>query len=437
MDLYYKKVDYNTINTFKHIYYIIIIMVFLIDKYKINSLSRVICHKPIYKSLFNGHQYSDNLSEWDKYPSTEETNNKLMSIKSDKEFYKFIKNHIRTNNTNLIEYSKRYVQMPNLLIYGQHGSGKRTLINLLLEDIYDKDVHDLKKVSYQLTGYGNKSEEVLIEQSNYHIIIEPTNSGFDKYLIHEIVKEYARQTILNVHNCKTPFRVVLINNIDNLSYYAQTSLRCTMEKYHKTCKFILCGYQVSKIIEPLRSRCLNIRIPCPTFKELTSIIFDISCRENIDIDDKQIYRIVKTANGNIKNAIFLLDLYKAKIKNYELSWKENLEQIIDIIFRFESAPSSSTYNGSIIQKIRELLYIIFITNIPGDQIIIELMNKLLTKCQNLDPILLTIIVQIFGYYETRINKGKRSIIHLEALINSIFYHIMNYKMQSKSKNIEL
>jgi hypothetical protein len=38
-----------------------------------------------------------------------------------------------------------------------------------------------------------------------------------------------------------------------------------------------------------------------------------------------------------------------------------------------------------------------------------------------------IIVQLFGLYETRINKGKRSIIHIEALINSIFYHIVKYR----------
>ena len=411
-------------------------MVFLVDKYKLNVLSRIICHKSIYKSIFNGYQNSENLSEWDNYPTTEETDSKLKKCKNNKELYNFIKYHIRTNNIDPLEYSKRYIQMPNLLIYGQHGVGKKTLINLLLENIFDEKVHDIKKVSYQLTGYGNKNEEVTVEQSNYHIIIEPTNSGLDKYLIHEIVKEYARQTILNVHDCKTPFRVVLINNIDNLSYYAQTSLRCTMEKYHKTCKFILCGYQVSKIIEPLRSRCLNIRIPCPTLKDMTSIIFDISCRENININDKQLYRIIKLADGDIKKAIFLLDLFKARITQYELSWKNNLDQIVDIIIKFESSPTASNFNGTQIQKIRELLYTIFTTNIHGNQIIIELMNKLLNKTQTLNPILVTIIVQIFGYYETRINKGKRSIIHLEALINSIFYHIMQYKMQSKSKNIE-
>jgi replication factor C subunit 3/5 len=386
-------------------------MVFLIDKYNIDSLSRIICHKHIYRSLFNGCKNKEYLYEYENYLVSDETIDKIKSVTNEKELYTLL----QKKSPNKDEHAQKYLQMPNLLIYGPQGSGKKTLINLLLEDIYDKSVNKLKKVKYQITGYGNSNNEVTLEQSNYHII-----------------KEYAQQTILNLNDCKTPFRIVLINNIDNLSYYAQTSLRCTMEKYHKTCKFILCGYQVSKIIEPIRSRCLNIRIPCPTFAELSSIIFDISCREDIQINDINLYKIVKKADGNIKNAMFLLDLYKENIRNYELLWKDNLEKIVDIIVNFNISPTNKIFNCTQIQKIREILYTIFTTNIPGDQIIVQLLNSVLNKAAKFDPILLSIIVQLFGNYETRINKGKRSIIHLEALLNSIFYHILNYKI---NKNI--
>jgi len=58
------------------------------------------------------------------------------------------------------------------------------------------------------------------------------------------------------------------------------------------------------------------------------------------------------------------------------------------------------------------------------------MNGIMSKCQNMNPILLSIIIANFGYYETRINKGKRSIIHLETLINSIFFHILKFKLSN-------
>jgi replication factor C subunit 3/5 len=430
-------------------------MVFLIDKYKVSKLSDIICHKKIYDILINNNNESIVNSkdsslktsfcqrEINKYTynidnslsgllnidhETVQTN--ILNCENEDELHDVLKKYnteISVSNTNNSN-SNKYIHLPNLLIYGPHGCGKKTLIKLLLEDIYNKQINNVKKVKYQITGYGNSSAEVEVEQSNYHIIIEPSNSGLDKYLIHEIVKDYAQQTILNVNNCKTPFRVVLINNIDNLSYYAQTSLRCTMEKYHKTCKFILYGYQSSKIIEPLRSRCLNIRVPCPTNKDLLKIILNISTKEQIDISFDKLKEIVILSKGNIKTAIWLLELYKSNIVSYELSWRTNLNNIINIIHDFEKNPSHLTFNGTQIQKVRDILYTIFITNVTGNQIIMELMDGLINKCTDMDPTLMSIIITLFGYYETRINKGKRSIIHLEALINSIFYHILKFKI---------
>ena len=333
-------------------------MVFLIDKYQVKSLNNVICHKKIYQSLFSGY-YEKDLNDWTNWQSLDVIRDNINNCNTHKEFYNYLKNIMRTKGNDPNKYSLRYQEMPNLLIYGPTGSGKKTLINLLLEDIFDEQVHNVKKVTYQITGYGNSNESVQIDQSNYHIIIEPSNSGFDKYLIQEIVKSYAEETILKVHDCKTPFKVVLINNIDNLSYYAQTSLRCTMEKYHKTCKFILCGYQSSKIIDPLRSRCLNIRIPRPSNNELYQIIFNTACKERINIDQNEMNNIVKLSERNIKKALWMLELYNSGIKNYDLQWKKNINNIITIICNFNRKPSHLTYNSNIIYRIREILYTVF------------------------------------------------------------------------------
>jgi len=412
-------------------------MVFLIDKYNIQRLSDIICHKNIYATLFNKNHSI--LDKWNQigfipsntmYPDLSNVEEKVLQCNDIAELTDLI--HLTHDNFGINDksFAERYAQLPNLLIYGPLGSGKKTLIKLLLADIYNESIYKTSKVTYQITGYGNSYANVEIEQSNYHIIIEPNNSGFDKYLIQEIVKEYAQQTIINVNECKTPFRIVFINNIDNLSYYAQTSLRCTMEKYHKTCKFILCGYQISKIIEPLRSRCLNVRVPSPPANELNLILFDISCKENIDIDLPNINNIVKHADGNIKKAIWMLQLYLSNITDYELSWKKSLIRIINIICNFEKNPCHNNYNSSHIIEIRNILYTIFITNINGNQIILELINGLFNNIKQFNPKLFAIIVQSFGYFETRINKGKRSIIHLEALINSIFYHILKFKLDN-------
>ena len=130
-----------------------------------------------------------------------------------------------------------------------------------------------------INGYGNTKTKVNIKQSKYHIIIEPNSNGFDKYLIQEIIQDYAKIELLNILKYKKLFKIVVINKIDNLSYYAQASLRRTMEKYANTCKFIFICDQLSKIIEPLRSRCLLIRVPLPTNNQIMETLLHISIKK--------------------------------------------------------------------------------------------------------------------------------------------------------------
>jgi replication factor C subunit 3/5 len=51
-----------------------------------------------------------------------------------------------------------------------------------------------------------------------------------------------------------------------------------MEKYAATCKIILCCESASRIIEPLRSRCMVIRVEAPTDDE---VLCDQRIKSNI------------------------------------------------------------------------------------------------------------------------------------------------------------
>jgi replication factor C subunit 3/5 len=316
--------------------------------------------------------------------------------------------------------NNNYNDLPNLLIHGPPGSGKHTLINLLLQDIYGKEINNIRNEIYEINEYGNNTKEICIKQSNNHIVIEPNNNGLDKYIIQEIVNEYAKRYNIS----KIPYKIIFINNVDNLSYYAQTSLRCTMEKYYKTCKFILCSYQLSKIIEPLRSRCLNIRIPNPSNLILLKIILNIVFKENININLEQCFTIIKKSKGNIKICIWMLELIKNKIYDLDLLWKDLLNQIVDIINYCSDKKITLQY----INDIRNVFNTILISNISGTEIMIELMEKLINY--NYDNELKNKIIKSFAKYEYRLAKGKRNIIHLEGLIIHIIYIINEHKNKS-------
>jgi hypothetical protein len=62
--------------------------------------------------------------------------------------------------------------------------------------------------------------------------------------------------------------VLVLNEVDKLSKDAQHSLRRTMEKYSAACRLVLCCNSASKVIEAVRSRCLNIRINAPSRDEV-------------------------------------------------------------------------------------------------------------------------------------------------------------------------
>ena len=161
----------------------------------------------------------------------------------------------------------------------QKVQGKKTLLKQFMEKVYDSHVNNLIDSPYKVTGSGNSTTDVIIKQSNYHIVIEPNNNNFDRYLIQDVVKEYAKKVPLQVITSKKNFKMVLINNIDNLSFYAQTSLRRTMEKFSGNCRFIMWCRSLSKVIDPLRSRCYCFRIESVSEEDLLELLIYVCFKE--------------------------------------------------------------------------------------------------------------------------------------------------------------
>ena len=96
-------------------------------------------------------------------------------------------------------------------------------------------------------------------------------------VVQEVIKEIAQHKQLDSH-AKHPFKgfffscvlvvVVVLNEVDSLSPNAQAGLRRTMEKYTSSCRLILCCENSGRIIAPIRSRCLCLRIAAPNPQEV-------------------------------------------------------------------------------------------------------------------------------------------------------------------------
>src|ERR1700733_6484638 len=135
-------------------------------------------------------------------------------------------------------YMATHEDIPHIIISGPSGGGKKTLVKFFLEALYDSDVNKLTKVKYNVNGSSTK-KDIEIMQSNYHIVIEPTNTNHDKYILQEIIKQYARHGTFNIFRTNRKFKTIVIYNIENLASNSQAALRRTMELYAKTCRFVI------------------------------------------------------------------------------------------------------------------------------------------------------------------------------------------------------
>ena len=118
---------------------------------------------------------------------------------------------------------------PNFLFYGSPGTGKTT-ISICLARTYLQN--KFKQNFLEL----NASNERGINTIRTDVFEFVTHKAFNDKL-----------------------KILLLDEADYLTIEAQAALRRTMEKYMNNMRLILCANSTSKIIAPIRSRCLFVR----------------------------------------------------------------------------------------------------------------------------------------------------------------------------------
>jgi DNA polymerase III delta prime subunit len=230
--------------------------------------------------------------------------------------------------------------IPHLLFHGPVGSGKKTMVKIFLEMLFGDSVKYTKNVKYTICGSCNNETEEIFKQSFHHILIEPRGNNHDRYLIHDVMELYVSKVRYNFNNSKHTFKVVIINNVDIMSESVQFSLRRTIEKYSEQCRFILISNSISKVINPISSRCKCISVKTPNDIDIINYINYISVKESIYLSLDKLTYIKKMYDGNIKNVLWQLELcklnqyYIEKIKTNFIKMNELLENL-NIKFDYE------------------------------------------------------------------------------------------------------
>lgn len=316
--------------------------------------------------------------------------------------------------------------IPHVIFHGVPGAGKKTMINIFLKMIYGDSISKLYSTAYSIAGSGNKTKKETVQNSDHHIIINPTSTNFDRYLVHEIVKRYAgSRTIELTQNPNSKFKTIQISNLDRLSHSAQTSLRRMIEVNASICRFIMWCDNLSNVIGPLKSRCVCIRIPRPSKAELFSYLTYISLKKHSDPDMKTLCKIVDNSDCNIKLAVWYLQLYLAGYE-YTTNYDEAIKYLVKLIMACDLKK---------IEDIRDIFFNIWITNYEGVKIVRDIVRAMIESDKLSEECKLNIIVKT-SEIEYNLLRGRREVIHFDDFVVNVMKIIQDRNKSSNKQDIK-
>jgi replication factor C small subunit len=173
---------------------------------------------------------------------------------------------------------KNQSELPHLLFSGSAGVGKTTAALCLSSEI-------LREHWRTYTLELNASDERGIN------------------MVRERVKKFSRFAGLDT---EIPFKIIILDEADEMTHDAQTALRRIIEDTSKICRFILIANNLSKIIAPIQSRCVVFKFTRISDKEIISQLKFIAKQEKIKTDEKGLQAICDCTNGDLRHAINIL-----------------------------------------------------------------------------------------------------------------------------------
>ncbi|KAK1924971.1 putative subunit of DNA replication factor C (RF-C) [Papiliotrema laurentii] len=321
---------------------------------------------------------------------------------------------------------------PHILFYGPSGAGKKTRIMCTLRELYGPGVEKLRIDQRVFVTPSNRKLDVNVVQSNYHIELTPSDVGmYDRVVIQDILKEIAQTQQVDL-NAKQRFKVVIINEADALTRDAQAALRRTMEKYMNNMRLILCANSTSKIIAPIRSRCLLVRVAAPTDDEMSTVLHHVAKRERIPLPDPARDSIINSSDGNLRKALLVFEAMRMQKPDLtgdldvaKPDWETYCVKVADAILQEQSAQRLLEVRG----KVYELLS----HCIPPTVVLKTIAERLVERS---DEQLKQQIIHWAAHYELRMRQGAKKIFHLEAFIAKVMTVYKTYTMTGVLDDIE-
>jgi len=212
--------------------------------------------------------------------------------------------------------------MPNLLIYGKPGNGKTTA-----------------GIAFSRTMLAEEFDDNFFE----------INASDDRRL--ETVRTTIKQIAQSGTIGNSPFRIVLLDEMDGMTSDAQNALKRIMERYSNNIRFIITCNDKNKIIFALQSRCANYHFKPLSNQLIMEVIKSILVKEKINrFDDSELSSFIYAMNGDMRRAVTELQAAKSSNKGLAVQLKTSLDEYNKILNKLQNK------NKNILGELHELLY---------------------------------------------------------------------------------
>jgi replication factor C small subunit len=177
---------------------------------------------------------------------------------------------------------KNPYEIPHLLFAGPAGVGKTTTALCIAKELLGQD---WERNTLEL----NASDERGIK------------------MVRERVKEFAAVMKLTTDDeDDKPFRIIILDEADEMTSEAQTALRRIIEDSSRTTRFIIICNYLSQIIEPIQSRCVVFRFTRLAKEDVVGHLTMICDKEGVKYEEKALTQIYIATLGDLRYSINVL-----------------------------------------------------------------------------------------------------------------------------------